>query len=72
MNEWQTIEEFKKNPVERWCWISIELVDMAYYTEGIFYMDDFTQEDIFDDDLITHVMPIIEPSYPTEPQMLIL
>ena len=74
MNEWQTIVEFKKNPVLGWCWISNKIVDMAYYDGEVFAYNDYIccDDEIFTEDMITHVMPIQEPSYPTEPQMLIL
>ena len=68
MNEWQTIAEFKKNPVSGWCWISIVSVDMAYYDGEVFaYNNDISSiDDTFPESIITHVMPIIEPSSPRE------
>jgi len=68
MNEWQTIEEFKKNPVEGWCWINNGTVDMSYYDGEVFALNDCVLKGDccgeFDVNLITHVMPIQEPSYP--------
>lgn len=65
----QTIDEFKANPVDGWCWINLSgLVDMAYCWDGVFYLNDTTAEhnhdEIWDIRRITHVMPIKTPGAP--------
>ena len=67
--QWQTIDEFKANPVDGWCWINLSgLVDMAYCWDGVFYLNDTTAEhnhdEIWDIRRITHVMPIKTPEAP--------
>jgi len=67
--QWQTIEEFKANPVDGWCWINLSgLVDMACCWDGVFYFNDTTaghnHDEIWDIRRITHVMPIKTPEEP--------
>lgn len=59
--QWQTIEEFKANPVDGCCWCYCESeknVFIHYYTDERFYTDSNSEE------LITHVMPIKTPEAP--------
>ena len=68
--QWQTLEEFKRDPVEGWCWIARNkeiLADMSYHSGGLFYFDDAcdkTVYDVWDENDITHVMPIPTPEVP--------
>ena len=73
MRKWQTLEEFKANPVDGWCWISfvgpedVFPVDMAYYGGGLFYWDDAcdnTKYDTWAESTITHVQVIHKPEAP--------
>lgn len=66
--QWQTIEEFKANPVEGWCHIcfgSTKNVDTAYYASAKFWWHDMHDEgENWGDVNITHVMPIKTPEAP--------
>lgn len=65
--QWQTIDEFKKNPVEGWCFIcfSGHSRDMAYYfkDEKEFHDRDDSGHSVAARN-ITHVMPIKTPEAP--------
>lgn len=66
--QWQTIEEFRANPVEGWCHISYsdrKNIDIAYYEdEGFYFNDMHNNTDNWNDVNITHVMPIKTPGVP--------
>lgn len=60
--QWQTIEEFKANPVDGWCWICAQgSVDHAWYYSDNFWLRDNSGTAYFD---VTHVMPIKTPEAP--------
>ena len=64
--KWQTIKEFKANPVEGWCHISYsdrKIIDMAYYVDKVFYWNDMCNNS-WRGFNITHVMPIKTPEAP--------
>lgn len=65
--QWQTIEEFKANPVEGWCFVcfSGRTIEMAFYfkDEKEFHdRDDSGYSFAYKN--ITHVMPIKTPEAP--------
>jgi len=66
--QWQTIEEFKENPVDGWCHIcfgSEKNVDKAYYASDKFWWHDMhDMHENWDDVKITHVIPIKTPGAP--------
>ena len=66
--QWQTIEEFKANPVDDWvhiCFGEERNVDTAYYRDGGFWWCDMSYGgDNWNDVEITHVMPIKTPEAP--------
>jgi hypothetical protein len=67
--QWQTLKEFKANPVIGLCFINYgdknEFVDSAYYVNKVFYWNDMTDTgQDFSDVKITHVMPIKTPETP--------
>lgn len=59
--QWQTIDEFKANPVKGWCWIQHKSLKttMAHY-KRVFTVNG----EMFSDGYITHVMPIKTPKAP--------
>ena len=64
--QWQTIEEFKANPVEGWCYINIPATNsvvMRHYRNYHFY-DNEDYSVPMSDYFITHVMPITTPEAP--------
>ena len=59
--QWQTIDEFKSNPVDGWCWIQHKtLKTTASYYRNIFTVDG----NVFSSEYITHVMSIKTPEAP--------
>ena len=61
--QWQTIEEFKANPVEGWCFLIHSRFNnrtMGNYSLGRFWIDG----GISKEEHITHVMPIKTPEAP--------
>jgi len=58
--QWQTIEEFRANPVEGWCWVKEQGYDdifICHHMYGLLFRD-------MDDNLVSgviHVMPIKTP-----------
>lgn len=64
--QWQTIEEFKANPVEGWCWIFMQdkkLKHLHYRNDG-FWISDNKDIVFYNHYFITHVMPIKTPEAP--------
>jgi len=62
--QWQTIDEFKANPVDGWCHICYghRNTDVAYHAQGKFMWCDASPDgDYYSDVDITHVMPIKTP-----------
>jgi len=61
IQQWQTIDEFKANPVDGWCWIQHKSLKttMSYY-KRVFTVDG----EMFACEYITHVMPIKTPEAP--------
>ena len=60
--QWQTIDEFKANGEEGWCWIyAQESVDHAWYYSDNFWLRDNSGTAYF---YVTHVMPIKTPEVP--------
>ena len=59
--QWQTIDEFKANPVDGWCWIHHKSLKttMSHY-KRVFTVNG----EMFADEYITHVMPIKTPEAP--------
>lgn len=59
--QWQTIDEFKANPVEGWCWIQHKYLKttMSHYRR-VFAVDG----EMLADEYITHVIPIKTPEAP--------
>lgn len=62
--QWQTIEEFKANKYECFCWIKLDYDNplMGYFADGYFF-DNSDDVCIFDK-YITHAMPIKTPEAP--------
>lgn len=61
--QWQTIDEFKANPVEGWCFLIHSRFNhrtMGNYSLGRFWIDG----GISKEEHITHVMPIKTPESP--------
>lgn len=61
--QWQTIDEFKANPVDGWCWLIHKRFNnrtMGNYSLGRFWIDG----GITKEEHITHVMPIKTPEAP--------
>lgn len=60
-HKWQTIDEFKANPVEGWCWIHHKSLKttMSHY-KRVFTVNG----EMFADEYITNVMPIKTPEAP--------
>lgn len=67
-DEWQTIDEFKGNPVEGWLHISYgeeSNIDKAYFDGKTFHWNDIGNvDDNWNGVNITHVMPIKTPEAP--------
>lgn len=63
--QWQTIDEFKANPVEGWCWIdTVNLsTKMCFFSGAVFYTTD-ELTGFYVPTNITHVMPIKTPEAP--------
>lgn len=65
---WQTIEEFKANPVDGWCHIMYDhSTEVAYYNEGRFFFKDNSvvdSDDTWNIDHISSVQPILTPEAP--------
>jgi hypothetical protein len=72
MSKWQTIEEFKANPVDGWCHVWYEckdsgnVWDIAFYVNNKFYWNDMVSNESYNlsDFNITHVMRIEDPVPP--------
>lgn len=65
--QWQTIDEFKANPVDGWCHICYghRNTDVAYHAQGKFMWCDASPDgDDYSDVDITHVVPIKTPEAP--------
>ena len=60
-DQWQTIEEFKANPVYGPCWINhkLENITIAFYNT-VFFIDGC----VTNEEYVTHVMPIKTPGDP--------
>jgi len=61
--QWQTIDEFKANTVDGWCWLIHKRFNnrtVGHYSIGRFWIDG----GICQEEHITHVMPIKTPEAP--------
>lgn len=63
--QWQTIEDFKANPVNGWCWVdTVNLsTKMCFFSGAVFYTTD-ELTGFYVPTNITHVMPIKTPEAP--------
>ena len=78
MNDWITLEDFLKNPIYGWCWITLKFIArneirhriaIAYYdplTGKFFYNDNFDDNMVHDIVAISDIMPITYPKLPTK------
>ena len=73
MKQWRTLEEFKANPIDGWCWITFiemngeSVVDIAYHSGTYFYLSDECGNTVYDtwsESKITHVQSIPKPEVP--------
>lgn len=67
--QWQTIDEFKANPVDGWCWIKLTEevggnTEMAFSNEDSCFYENMDFNFDLNVDYITHVMPIKTPEAP--------
>lgn len=67
--QWQTIDEFKANPIEGWCWIKLiegvgDNIELAYFNEDSCFYENAICMDELNVNYITHVMPIKTPEAP--------
>lgn len=64
MDKWLTKEEFLNDSAEGWCWIMFDGCRyMSYFFQNEFWNDD-SNDQLLEQEFITHVMPIDEPEYP--------
>ena len=61
-----SLDEFlKSQPNDCWCWIhTSRYVDMAYFSDGVFYWSDQVGCNAYTLNEITHVTPLYKPELP--------